>query len=296
MRLRRFGGKTLNRLGIQARARGRFVPPPVHIHPYPYVQEHEIECEINLGTDHSIVEPPKFISEALKWAYNNNLNQYNRFMGYIPLVEEISKAYSGKIGKKLDPMSEILVSAGSTGAFNTITWSTLRAGDEVVLFEPYYFPWHASLRQRGINVKFVPLAEDGSLDAKALDQAITSNTKMLVFDNPSLADGNVIQPSELQQIANIVSKHKDLIVVSNESLHKQTIDYSTHQSFASLPGMFERTLTLFSGGMEFDCRGFRMGWIIGPADYIVHQGTYQSYTIYSTQTPGMVNYSFFNFK
>lgn len=289
MRLRRFTSKrSLNRLSNQVRG-AKFIPPKPVFESYPHIQEHEIECDINLGMDHSDVKAPDFIREAVTWATSNNLNQYTRFMGYPALVEEVAQVYGEKMNTFVDPLNEVLVTLGATGGFNAIIWSVLAEGDEVVVVEPFHYPWMAALKQRGIKVKTVGFDDIGKLDLEALDEAITQNTNMLVIDNPSLADGNLMRPKELREVAGIVQKHRQLNVISNESLHLQTKNYDDHFSFASLPRMFDNTFTLYSAGMEFDCRGLRVGWIIAPRRFIPHIGTYQAFAYYGCQTMAMVS-------
>lgn len=293
MSLRRFTRKNnFKRLGASLRA--EFIRPKPKMENYDYIQEHEVPCEFNLGTDHSIIQPPEFITEALTWANTNNLNQYTRALGYVPLCEEIAEIYGKKLGKEINPLEEVLASLGSTGSFNTVIWSILKQGEEVVTFEPFHYPWMAAMRQRGLNVKTVPLSE--KFDLEKFENSISEKTKMIVIDNPSLANGRLLQKEELEQIAQVVRKNKNLFVISNESLHLQTKNYQDHISFASLPGVYDQTFTIFSGGLEFDCRGHRVGWIIAPAAYIPDLGTFQAYSFFSCQTPAMVIFSLKIFK
>jgi aspartate/methionine/tyrosine aminotransferase len=272
----------------------KFIPPVANFKPYPYTHEHEIPCQINLGTEHSIIDPPSFISSALVYACTNNLNQYTRYAGYPALVEQIAETYAEKLGREIDPMEEVLTSTGSTGCLTTILHCLLRRGDEVVVFEPFNYPWVAAMRMRGVNVKFCPLNDDGSLDVEALEGVVSENTNLIVLDNPTLPDGNVFSEAELRQIARIAKasdgEHKTY-VVSNESLHYQTKNYEDHFSFAKIEGVWDRTFTLYSAGFEFDCRGHRVGWVIGPKDYIPHFGSYQVYAFFSTITMGQVSLS-----
>lgn len=285
MKLRNFMSKRLKRLSNLTRS--TFIRPKPKLEPYPHKPEHEVPCDINLGTDHSIIEPPRFIIEGLDYAINHNLNQYTRFMGYIPLCEKIAEIYGEKLNRNIKPLEEILATLGSTGAFNTIIWNILRKGDEVVVFEPFYYPWMAALRQRGVKVKTVPI-KNGSFEQADLLAAVNKNTRLIVVDNPSFSDGYEMNPLSLTKIADVVLNNPDLYVISNESLHLQTKIYDLHLSLGSIPGMFDRTFTVYSGGFEFDCRGYRVGWIIAPAEYLAHFGTYQSYDIYSPNTPAMV--------
>lgn len=299
MRLRRFTNRTtIQRLASHTRGPA-FIPPKPVFEAYPETQEHEIPCEINLGTDHSDVRAPQFVGESITWATSNRLNQYTRLLGYPPLVEEIAQIYGEKMNTFVDPLSEVLVTPGATGGFNAIIWSILGEGDEVVVIEPFNYPWIAALRQRGVVVKTVGFDDMGLLDLEALDETITDKTNMLLIDNPSLADGNLMRPNELRDVAGIVQRYRKLNVVVNESMHLQTKNYDEHFSFASLPRMFDSTFTLYSGGMEFDCRGLRVGWIIAPSRFIPHIGTYQAAAYYGCQTMAMVSLEFccyiFNF-
>jgi aminotransferase len=160
----------------------------------------------------------------------------------------------------------MIVTSGASGALESACGAYLRAGDEVLVFAPFY-PYHANIvRAHGAVLKPVVLdPPDWTVSSSRLAAAVSPRTKLLLFANPSNPTGKVFSHDELEEIANVCREH-DLIVVVDEVYEYLTYDDTRHVTLASLPGMFQRTLTISSAGKTFFVTGWRVGWIAGPAD------------------------------
>ena len=280
------------------RSFSNFQIPKPNFEQYPHKYEHEIPADFNLATEHSVAHPPGFIMDGLQFTVKE-FNQYTRCMGLPDLCQTAVDVYAEKLGKQpqeLEPMTQVMVSSGAQGCLHHFITAQIKKGDHCVVVEPFYYPYDACLKQRGLDITYVSKTEEtGEIDLEALDAAIRDDTRFILIDNPSLADGRVVQKTQLEGIAALVRKRPGLRVVSSEVAHWQTRQHDEHVSFAALDGMFERTITMFSPGFEFDCRGYRIGLAIGPVDDIMTIASYMAYSIYSVQTPAMVSSSLLTF-
>lgn len=164
--------------------------------------------------------------------------------------------------------ANVLVTCGATGAFECVCKCFLEPGDEVLMFDPYY-QYHARQTvEHGGVVRYVALHRpEWSFSAEELENAITEKTKMLVMANPNNPTGKVFSREELTTIGSICRKH-GVVVVCDEVYEYLVSKRRPHVSMASLPDMFEHTLTLSSAGKTFLVTGWRIGWVIGPAGVI----------------------------
>ena len=245
---------------------------------------------------------PDFLKEENTKACNNNYNQYARSAGHLSLVQGIAKRYSKTFGRTVDPLTEVVVTAGATEAIFGVTQGAclycaccitvgisltrfapvcsglLNPGDEVIAFEPAFDIYLAQTDMAGAKVVPVPLilgaddAKSGSLewklDIKRFEAAFTSKTRLVLLNTPHNPTGKVFTKDELGQIAAVVSKYPNVVVVSDEVYEYLTYDGHEHISFASLPGMWERTITVSSAGKTFSVTGWKVGWTVGP-EYLV---------------------------
>ncbi len=226
---------------------------------------------VNLGQGFPDFPAPDFIIEAAQEAMARHLNQYGRGAGHLRLVNAIADVYSPLFGRKLDPLHEIVVTVGATeGIFATIQ-ALVNPGDEVILIEPFYDSYPASVIMAGGVPVYVPLRpQPGSysaaawqLDMAELEAAITPKTKLLIVNTPLNPVGKVYSRDELQAIADLVIRH-NLLVLSDEVYEWMVYGAAQHTRIATLPGMWERTITLGSAGKTFSVTGWKIGWAIAP--------------------------------
>ena len=206
-------------------------------------------------------DTPAHIKEAAKQALDDGEVHYSDFRG----VQKFREALAEKVAERNHipvDADEILVCSGLTHAAYAICMAAIDAGDEVIVLDPYY-PQHVNkIELPGGKVVPVPLdkATNFSIDAQAIERAITPNTRMIALVNPANPTGRVFTYRELEALANVAIKH-DLLVMADEVYEQITYDGSMHISIASLPGMKERTFTMFAFTKAYAMDGWRMGYI-----------------------------------
>jgi len=247
---------------------------------------------VNLAQGAPDFDTPDFVLKACHEALGKCLNQYSRPAGHIPLVNALAKLYTPSMGRQIDPINELIVTVGASEAIFACVQSLVGPGDEVVMVEPVFDPIKAAVIMCGATPRYIPLrtpAErsssvgDNSLDSSCLyldrselEGLINASTKLLIINSPHNPTGKVFSRSELEGIAEVVRKHPQLAVISDEVYEFLTFDGAEHVKFATLPGMWERTLTLGSASKTFSITGWRVGWALGPKTLVqgvlfVHQ-------------------------
>ncbi len=214
---------------------------------------------INLAQGVCDTEVPELVIQGANQAMKQGMNIYTRYDGLAELREALAGKHRQFNDMQVDPELEITVSAGATGAFQSVCMALLSPGDEVVLFEPYYGYHVSTLLAVDAVPKFVELGESNwDLSLDTLDEAITSRTKAIVVNTPGNPSGKVFSKDELEGIADIARRH-DLFVVTDEIYEYFVYDDHQHVSIASLPGMHERTITISGYSKTFSITGWRIG-------------------------------------
>ncbi|RLN32359.1 hypothetical protein BBJ28_00005040 [Nothophytophthora sp. Chile5] len=242
---------------------------------------------VNLGQGFPTFGTPAFVKQAAVDAINAGHNQYTRPGGHADYVAALAEMYSPLLGRSLDPMKEVVTFNGAQEGIASVMAALLEPGDEVVTFEPYFDAYVTVSALQGVKAKGVPfrfqsakrqafLSEDAQstaafssrdfeLDLTKMESLLSSKTKMLVLNTPHNPTGKVFSRRELQQIALVLERHPDVIVLADEVYEFMTYDGLQHQRLAALPGFFDRTISLFSAGKTFSCTGWRTGYAVGPA-------------------------------
>jgi aspartate/methionine/tyrosine aminotransferase len=230
---------------------------------------------VNLGQGFPNFAAPDFVKAAAQAAIASDLNQYARSAGHPRLVQALSAIYSPLFGHTLDPMTEIVVTVGATeGIFATIQ-ALVEPGDEVILIEPFYDSYPAAVTMAGGRCVYVPLrapaqaasAADWALDYVELAAAFTARTKLLILNTPLNPLGKVFSRDELLLIAALAIEH-NITILSDEvyewMVYPAPDRQVEHTRIATLPGMWDRTVTLGSAGKTFSVTGWKIGWAIAP--------------------------------
>jgi N-succinyldiaminopimelate aminotransferase len=240
---------------------------------------------VNLGQGFPDTDGPREVLDAAKSAIDGGLNQYPPGPGIPVLRQAIAHHQRRFWGLDYDPDSEVLVTAGCTEAIAACMIALCDTGDEVVVLEPTYDSYQATIAMAGAVPKFVtlrpPLYE---LDLDALRRAITPKTRLMLINTPHNPTGKVLTRAELGGIARLAIEH-DLVVVADEVYEHLVFDGLEHVSIATLPGMRERTLVLSSGGKTFNTTGWKIGWICGPAALVTAARTAKQFLTYVSGGP-----------
>ncbi|XP_059266579.1 kynurenine--oxoglutarate transaminase 1 isoform X1 [Mustela nigripes] len=254
---------------------------------------------VNLGQGFPDFPPPDFAIQAFQLALNSDfmLNQYTKAFGYPPLTKILASFFGKLLGQEIDPLKNVLVTVGAYGALFTAFQALVDEGDEVIIVEPFFDCYEPMTLMAGGRPVFVTLkpspTQDGELDSASnwqldpteLASKFTSRTKALILNTPNNPVGKVFSKAELELVASLCQQH-DVICISDEVYQWLVYDGHQHISIASLPGMWERTLTIGSAGKSFSATGWKVGWALGPDSLMKHLRTVHQNTIYHCPTQG----------
>jgi aminotransferase len=208
---------------------------------------------------------PPVVLRAAAQAMEQGKNVYSRFDGLSELRQAIAKKLAQYNGIVADPETDVTVSAGATGAFHCACLALLNPGDEVILFEPYY-QYHISalLAVEAVPVTVKMRAPDWTFSLAEVERSIRPRTKVIIVNSPGNPSGKVFSRKELENIAAIAQQY-DLLVFTDEIYEYFLYDGRTHVSFATLPGMADRTITLGGYSKTFSITGWRIGYSVADA-------------------------------
>ncbi|MFD9699397.1 pyridoxal phosphate-dependent aminotransferase [Lentzea sp. NPDC059081] len=225
---------------------------------------------VNLGQGFPDTDGPASMLAAAQSAIASGVNQYPPGPG-MPVLRRAVAAHRSRYGLSYDPDTEVLVTVGATEAIAASLLALVEAGDEVILIEPYYDSYAASVAMAGATRVSVGLREDSSgrlaLDVDALRAAVTPRTRAVLVNSPHNPTGTVFRLEELQAIAALCVEH-DLLAITDEVYEHLVFDGLVHIPLASLPGMASRTLSISGAGKTFNCTGWKIGWVCGPAELV----------------------------
>ena len=214
---------------------------------------------VNLGQGAPDFAAPDAVKAAAIQAITENKNQYAPGTGVPGLRAAIAEHQQRFWGVTYDADTEITVSAGATEAIAAALLSLCETGDEVIMFEPYYDSYRASIAMAGAVERVVTLhAPDFSYDPVELESVITPKTRAIIVNTPHNPTGKVFSREELEHIARLCVEH-DLIAITDE-VYEHLVFEGEHLSLASLEGMRERTVTISSAGKTFSVTGWKVGW------------------------------------
>jgi N-succinyldiaminopimelate aminotransferase len=227
-------------------------------------------ASINLGQGFPDTDGPAWALQAAARAIlAGRGNQYPPGIGISELRTAIAHHQRQFYDLVLDPETQVLVTVGATEAIASAIMSLSGPGEEVLTFEPYYDSYAACIELAGAHRRVVTLGpQDGrwSFDPDELRAAINPKTRLLLLNSPHNPTGTVFSREELGIIAELAIEH-DLIVITDEVYEHLVFD-GVHIPLATLPGMWERTITISSAGKTFSVTGWKVGWATGPAELI----------------------------
>ena len=243
---------------------------------------------VNLGQGFPDTDGPTEVLEAAVEAIRSGFNQYPPGPGTPELRQAVAEHQQRWYGLELDPATQVVVTAGATEALAGALLGMLDAGDEVVVFEPMYDSYQACIALAGARAVPVLLApgDDGRyvFDPDELTAAVSDRTKLILLNTPHNPTGKVFTRSELEVIAGLAIE-RDLIVVTDEVYEHLLFDGREHIPIATLPDMWERTLTISSGGKTFHTTGWKIGWMSGPEPLVTAAKTAKQFLTYVNGAP-----------
>ncbi|KAF9942201.1 hypothetical protein BGZ65_007733 [Modicella reniformis] len=235
-----------------------------------------LECQaVNLGQGFMNFPPPDFVIEAGREALlRNDCNQYSHPMGRPRLRNALAKSYGPLFERTLDPNTEIVVTAGANEGIFSIFAGYLDQGSEVILMEPFFDQYISNITMNGGVPVYCPIrpkgdtskdmsASEWKVDIQELESKITPRSKIIVLNTPHNPIGKIFSREELEEIGALATKY-NLLIISDEVYDRLHFDPKKHERIATLKGLWERTITVGSGGKTFGTTGWRVGWLIGP--------------------------------
>lgn len=223
---------------------------------------------VNLSQGFPDFDPPKEILDRLAEVAHEDYHQYSITWGAQNFREALAAKQTHYMGRAIDPDSEIVVTCGSTEAMMTAMMTVTNPGDKVVIFSPFYENYGADTILSGAEPIYVPLTPpDFNFDPEVLEDAFRQHPKALILCNPSNPCGKVFTRAELETIAALANKY-DVYVITDEVYEHIVYAPHTHTYFATLPGMWERTISCSSLSKTYSVTGWRLGYVIAPAPII----------------------------
>ena len=223
---------------------------------------------VNLSQGFPDFNPPREIMDRLAEVAHEGPHQYAITWGAPNFREALANKQSHYMGRSIDPNTEIVVTCGSTEAMMCAMMTVTNPGDKVIVFSPFYENYGADTILSGAEPIYVPLVPPTfTFDPEVLEDAFRQHPKALVLCNPSNPCGRVFTREELEVIAGLVEKY-DTYVITDEVYEHIVYAPHTHTYFATLPGMWERTLSCSSLSKTYSITGWRLGYIIAPEPMI----------------------------
>ena len=227
----------------------------------------------NLGKDViglSLGEPdfntPDYIKEAAKQAIDDNYNSYTPVDGYVELKDAIINKFKRDNGLSYN-RSQIVVSTGAKQALYNVAQACLNEGDQVILPCPYWVSYSDIVKLAGGEPVEVAtsIEQDFKMTPEQLEKAITPKTKMLWYSSPCNPSGSIYSKAELRALADVLQKHPQIVVVSDEIYEHINYGVTEHTSMASFNDMYDRTVTVNGVAKAFAMTGWRIGYIGAPS-------------------------------
>src|SRR5579875_2809645 len=240
---------------------------------------------VNLGQGFPDTDGPREIAKIASDAIlAGRGNQYPPGPGVPELRQAIAWHQKRWYGLDYDPNREILVTAGATEAIAAALLALVEPGDEVIALEPYYDSYAANIAMAGgVRVPVTLRAPDFRLDVAALRAAVTPRTRLILLNTPHNPTGSVLTRAELEAVATL-ARERDLLVVTDE-VYEHLVYDGEHVPLASLPGMWDRTVTVSSAGKTFSFTGWKIGWVTAPAELVAAVRTVKQFLTFTSGGP-----------
>lgn len=239
---------------------------------------------INLAQGFPDWDGPDFIKKAAAEALASGHDQYGRMTGLPALNAAIARDHERRHGLRYDPDAEVVVGCGATELIFAAVQALCDVGDEVILFEPFYDSYRASVHMAGAIPRPVTLHFPSfTFDPEQLRRAFSPRTRLLILNNPHNPGGHVFTRAELEVIADLCQRHG--VVCLADEVYEHLVYDGVHTPIATLPGMRERTITLSSLSKTFSLTGWRVGWAVADRPLAAALRLAHQFITFSAPTP-----------
>jgi N-succinyldiaminopimelate aminotransferase len=242
---------------------------------------------INLGQGRPDFDgPPDVIGAAIKALQSGQqANQYAPGVGIMALRQAIAAHNERFYNLHLDPVAGVLITSGATEAVFTSVLGLVDAGDEVIVIEPFFDSYVPNITMAGATPVYVPLhPPTWTFDPDELRAAFNAKTRAIIVNSPQNPTGRVFTYDEQKLIADLCIEH-DVVCISDEVYEHLVFDNMRHIPMATMPGMFERTVTISSLGKSFSVTGWKIGWVYGTPDLVKGAAQAHQYTTFASNNP-----------
>jgi methionine aminotransferase len=248
---------------------------------------------VNLGQGFPDFEPPQALRDALARAMDEGRNQYAPMHGTAGLREQIALKTERLYGRKVDVDREITVTSGATEALFAAMAAVVRAGDEVIVFDPAYDSYEPAIELQGARAVHIPLTVPAfSIDWQRVRDAITPKTRMILINSPHNPSGAVLSAGDLDELAAIV-RDTSIVVLSDEVYEHIVYDGAQHQSVLRHPELAARSFVISSFGKTYHCTGWKVGYAIAPPALSAEFRKVHQYLTFCTFHPAQVAFAEF---
>jgi aminotransferase len=248
----------------------------------------DMEGVISLGVGEPDYATPWHISEAAVKSLEKGYTMYTSNSGILELREMTCQYLKDKYKISYEPLGEILITVGVSEALDLVMRAILNPGDEVIMTDPHYVAYDATVILAEGKPVMVPTypKNNFAVEAKDIEAKITKKTKAILIGFPSNPTGAVMTRQKLLDLAAVAKRH-NLIVISDEIYARLTYD-GEHTCFASLPGVKDNTILLGGFSKAYAMTGWRVGYAVAPAEIITAMTKIHQYTIMCAPTPAQV--------
>ena len=248
---------------------------------------------VNLGQGFPDFEPPPALRDALSRAMHDGRNQYAPMAGSAALRQQIALKTERLYGCKVDPDSEITVTSGATEAIFAAIAALVRAGEEVIVFDPAYDCYEPAIELQGARAVHIPLTlPDFAIDWQRVRDALTPKTRMILINSPHNPSGAVLSAADLQELAAIV-RDSAIVVLADEVYEHIVYDGAQHESVLRHAELAARSIVVSSFGKTYHCTGWKVGYAVAPAALSAEFRKVHQYLTFCSFHPAQVAFAEF---
>ncbi|WP_243042456.1 pyridoxal phosphate-dependent aminotransferase [Dyella sedimenti] len=248
---------------------------------------------VNLGQGFPDFEPPQPLRDAITRAMAEGRNQYAPGIGLPILREQIALKTERMYGHRLDPGTEVTVTSGATEALFAAIAAVVRAGEEVIVFDPAYDSYEPAIELQGARAVHIPLqAPTFAVDWQRVRDAVTPRTRMILINSPHNPTGAVLSAADLDELASIV-RDTGIVVLSDEVYEHIVYDGAQHQSVLRHAELAARSFVVSSFGKTYHCTGWKVGYAVAPQALSAEFRKVHQYLTFCTFHPAQVAFAEF---
>lgn len=223
--------------------------------------------------------------ERVAYYQSKGFNQYAPMPGVLILRSKISTKIEKIYGKKYNPESEIVVTAGGTQALYTAITSVVSPGDEVIILEPAYDSYApAVLINGGIPIYLSLEKNDYSINWELVEKSISKKTRLIIFNSPHNPTGSILNQSDIITLEKII-RNKNIFLISDEVYEHIIFDNQHHFSFSQSPELSEKTFVVSSFGKTYHTTGWKLGYCVAPEKLIEEFKKVHQFIVFAVNTP-----------